>query len=126
MTSSPTRATRCYERLRRAGARHGRPRRPEETPAEYCSALAAALPDERLDRVGELVTVGAYAGREPPPEERAWADEVVADVERRAPRRPPGGRRGAGPGGGGGSGPARGLAPPAPPVRAGRPGGGPG
>ncbi|HVM02104.1 MAG TPA: transglutaminaseTgpA domain-containing protein [Acidimicrobiales bacterium] len=119
-------ATRCYERLRRAGARHGRPRRPEETPAEYCSALAAALPDERLDRVGELVTVGAYAGREPTPEETAWADEVVADVERRAPRRPPGGRRGAGPGGGGDGGPARGLAPPAPPVRAGRPGGGPG
>ena len=80
-------ATRCYERLRRAGDRHGRPRRPEETPSEYCAALGGAIAEDRLARVGDLLTVGAYASREPLAPERAWADAVVADVERSAPRR---------------------------------------
>ena len=108
-------ATRCYERLRRAGARHDRPHRPHETPAEYCDALADAVPDDRLARVGDLVTVAAYSDHEPSAEDRAWADAVVADVERRAPRRRTGpGRRGRRhtPGG---------DAPPPPPVPAGSP-----
>lgn len=85
-------ATRCYERLGRAGARYGRPRRPPETPAEYCAALAAIVPEDRLARVGDLLTVAAYSTREPPAEDRRWADAVVADLWRRAPRR----RRGRG------------------------------
>jgi transglutaminase-like putative cysteine protease len=81
-------ATRCYERLTRAGRQRGRPRHPAETPAEYCQALADDVPDDRLLRVGELLTVAAYSDREPPPDDRAWADAVVRDVERAgAPRR---------------------------------------
>ncbi len=87
-------ATRCYERLRRAGARYDRPHRPHETPAEYCDALAATVPDDRLARVGDLLTVAASSNHEPPAVDRAWADAVVTDLERRAPRRRPGGRPG--------------------------------
>lgn len=79
--------TRCYERLCRAGARHGRPRRPHETPSEYCAALARDVPDDRLSRVGELLTLAAYSSDQPPAGDRAWADEVVASVERTARRR---------------------------------------
>jgi hypothetical protein len=80
--------TRCYERLTRAGRQRGRPRQPAETPAEYCRALAGDVPDDRLVRVGELLDVAAYSDREPPADDRAWADAVVRDVERAAaPRR---------------------------------------
>ena len=80
-------ATRCYERLSRAGRQRDRPRQPAETPAEYCDALATELPDDRLVRVGELLSVAAYSGREPPVEARAWADSVVRHVERSSPPR---------------------------------------
>ncbi|MFP5320074.1 MAG: DUF3488 and DUF4129 domain-containing transglutaminase family protein [Acidimicrobiia bacterium] len=79
--------TRCYERLCRAGARHGRPRGPDETPSEYCDALARALGDDRLCRVGDHLTVAAYSSGEPSAGDRAWADDVVAHIERTAPRR---------------------------------------
>jgi hypothetical protein len=74
--------TRCYERLTRAGRKRGRPRRPTETPAEYCEALAGEVPDDRLVRVGALLTEAAYSTREPPPDARSWADEVVREVTR--------------------------------------------
>ena len=82
-------ATRCYERLTRAGRRLGRPRQPYQTPVEYCAALASDVPDARLVRVGELLTAAAYSIGEPPAEVRAWADEVVATTERTAHRRAP-------------------------------------
>jgi transglutaminase-like putative cysteine protease len=74
--------TRWYERLVRAGAGRGRPRDPAETPAEYCQALAEDLPDDRLRRVGELLTLAAYSPDEPPGDARAWAEAVVRDLER--------------------------------------------
>ncbi|MEW6154168.1 MAG: transglutaminaseTgpA domain-containing protein, partial [Actinomycetota bacterium] len=81
-------STRTYERLTRAGGRHGRPHQPAETPSEYCHALAGRLAEPRLVGVGELVTSAAWSGREPPAEARARAEAVVAAVEQSAPRRP--------------------------------------
>lgn len=74
--------SRFFVRLAREGARRGRPRQPQETPAEYASALAASvLPDQRLEDVGELVSAAAYSGREPPPEARRWAEQVLSDAK---------------------------------------------
>ncbi|MGH9281036.1 MAG: DUF4129 domain-containing protein, partial [Acidimicrobiales bacterium] len=81
-------ATRAYERLTRAGRRLGRPRQPDETPIEYCSALAADVPDPRLVDVGDLITVATFSPAEPPLESRAWADEVVKATELHAHRHP--------------------------------------
>ena len=81
-------AVRFLARLEREGAARGRPRRPQETPAEYVDALAGTvLPDARLDEVGELVTVAAYSRREPPAEERARAEDVLRSATRAAPVR---------------------------------------
>ncbi|MGH9225554.1 MAG: transglutaminase-like domain-containing protein, partial [Acidimicrobiales bacterium] len=78
-------ATQTYERLTRAGSRHGRPRWPSETPAEYCDVLADNVADRRLVEVGQLLTTAAWSTREPAADIRAWADEVVAATERCAP-----------------------------------------
>lgn len=92
--------SRFFVRLARAGARRGRPRQPQETPAEYASALAASvLPDDRLGEVGELVSAAAYSGREPPPEARTWAERVLAEAESTAGRPARQRRRGRGMGG---------------------------
>ena len=80
-------ATQTYERLTRAGGRHGRPRRPSETPSEYCGALAGDVDDGRLVEVGALVTAAAWSRQEPPAKDRAWADTVVAATEASAPSR---------------------------------------
>jgi len=73
-------ATRTYERIEAAGVKRGRPRRPGETPVEYCAALAADLHDDRLAGVGALVSQAAWSRDEPAPEARAWADDVVGDL----------------------------------------------
>lgn len=73
--------TRFFERLVKAGGKRGRPRHPHETPAEYTIVLASSvLPDERLIDVGRLVTEAAYSGREPSPERRRWAEQVLQDA----------------------------------------------
>ncbi len=74
-------ATRAYERVTRAGQRKGRPREPGETPVEYCAALGAHVEDDRLARVGDLLTAAAWSPHGPAPPDRAWADEVVRDLE---------------------------------------------
>lgn len=81
-------SARYYARLERAGAARGRPRRPQETPREYTSELAAGpLPDPRLTEVGELVTVAAWSRHEPPAEDRARAEEVLRAAKKAAPAR---------------------------------------
>ena len=81
--------TRCYERLAAAGSAAGRPRRPDETPAEYGVALAReGFADERLARVGAILTDAAYSAEEPPAEDRAWVEAVLDDVGRRRGARP--------------------------------------
>ncbi len=78
-------ATQAYERIAAAGEKRGRPRRPAETPIEYCAALGAEVGDGalavRLARVGALVTAAAWSPCEPPDDERAWADDVVRDLQ---------------------------------------------
>lgn len=74
-------ATQAYERIGRIGEKRGRPRRPSETPAEYCAALVVETEDDRLARVGALVTEAAWSRHEPSPEDRAWADAVVRDLQ---------------------------------------------
>lgn len=75
-------AARYLARLGRVGARRGRPRRPAETPAEYASALADddVLADERLHRVGQVVTEAAWSGRPVPEESRRWAEAVLREA----------------------------------------------
>lgn len=79
-------ATRYYDRVLAAGADRGRPRRPDETAAEYTGALAASvLPDHRLVEVGQLLTRTAYSHWQPSPEDRAWAEQVLREALRRDP-----------------------------------------
>ena len=81
-------AVRFFARMERAGAARGRPRRPQETPAEYAGELSrSVLPDPRLEEVGELVTVAAYSRHEPAAEERARAEEVLRAATTAAPVR---------------------------------------
>jgi len=81
-------ATRFFARVERAGAARGRPRQPQETPAEYADSLAAGvLPDARIVEVGALVTAAAWSRHEPPAEDRAHAEHVLRDATRAAPLR---------------------------------------
>jgi hypothetical protein len=81
-------ATRFFARVERAGTARGRPRQPQETPAEYANELAAgALPDPRLREVGALVTVAAWSRHEPPAEDRARAEAVLRSVTKATPVR---------------------------------------
>ncbi|MGI8807200.1 MAG: transglutaminase TgpA family protein, partial [Acidimicrobiales bacterium] len=81
-------ATRFFGRLERAGAARGRPRQPQETPAEYANGLAAGvLGDPRLVEVGALVTAAAFSRHEPTLEERARAEAVLREARRAAPLR---------------------------------------
>jgi protein-glutamine gamma-glutamyltransferase len=75
------------ERLERAGAARGRPRAAPETPSEYATALARLEPaDPRLVTVGAVMTDEAYGAGGVPADDRAFADAVVADLERRSRR----------------------------------------
>jgi len=89
--------TRFYARLVRLGTERGRPRRPAETPAEYTIALAeGVLADDRLVEVGRVVTAAAWSGREPGPDARRWAEQVLdeaADATRRSRLSLPSGHR---------------------------------
>jgi transglutaminase-like putative cysteine protease len=98
-------AGRLALRLERAGARADVPRRTAETLAEYAARLRAHAPGPGvagLQGVVELLSMAAYAGREPSPEERAAAEAVVKAMApalgarwwRRWPRPPAGTRRG--------------------------------
>jgi hypothetical protein len=76
-------AGRLALRLERAGARAGVPRRPAETLVEYASRLRAHAPGAGLaglQGVVELLSLSAYAGREPSPEERLAAEAVVKAI----------------------------------------------
>jgi hypothetical protein len=76
-------AGRLALRLERAGGRAGLPRRPAETLAEYASRLGAHAPGPGLaglQGVVELLSLSAYAGREPSPEERLAAEAVVKAI----------------------------------------------
>ena len=82
-------ATRFFARVERAGAARGRPRRPQETPAEYADGLAGGvLPDPRLTEVGQLVTVAAWSRHEPAAEDRARAERVLREATKAAPAPP--------------------------------------
>jgi hypothetical protein len=81
-------STRFFVRIERAGAARGRPRQPQETPAEYTSELAAGvLDDARLVEVGELITVAAWSRHEPAATDRARAEQVLRDATQAAPVR---------------------------------------
>jgi transglutaminase-like putative cysteine protease len=81
-------ATRFFARVERAGAARGRPRRPQETPAEYAEELAAGpLPDPRLAEVAELVTVAAWSQHQPPAQDRARAEQVLRQATKATPAR---------------------------------------
>ncbi len=81
-------ATRYFARVERAGAARGRPRRPQETPAEYTAELAVGvLPDARLAEVGALVTAAAWSAHEPGAEPRARAEQVLREATRATPAR---------------------------------------
>ena len=81
-------ATRFFARLERAGAARGRPRQPQETPAEYANELAAGvLDDPRLVEVGALVTVAAFSRHEPADEDRAAAERIMQEATKAAPVR---------------------------------------
>lgn len=88
-------ATRFFARLVRVGAKRGRARAPAETPAEYTTALAGGvLADERLVEVGRVVTAAAWSGREPAPDTRRWAEQVLDEAAQATrPSRVPGRRR---------------------------------
>jgi len=82
--------SRVFLRLERAGSVRGRPRRPEETVAEYSAALAASvLPDPRIEELGRVLTAAAWSGRAPSPGEQAWAEDVLRDVTQAHGRRRP-------------------------------------
>lgn len=81
-------ATRYFAHLTRVGTDRGRPRRPAETPAEYAAVLAGGvLADERLVEVGRVVTAAAWSGREPAPDTRRWAEQVLDEAARATRRR---------------------------------------
>jgi hypothetical protein len=76
-------AGRLALRLERAGARGGLPRAPAETLAEYAERLRAADPSAGLSSLPELVellSLAAYAGRQPSSAEQAGAEQAVKAV----------------------------------------------
>lgn len=89
-------AGRLALRLERAGARGGMPRSPAETLAEYADRLRRSAPSSGLTALPELVellSLAAYASRQPSPDERASAEQAVKSVRdvlgRRRRRRQP-------------------------------------
>ena len=88
----------AFARLTSVGARIGRARRGNQTPAEYGEMLSeSVLEDTRLADVGRLLTAAAWSGREPTDEVRSWVDNVLDEAELTAARidaeRTPGRRR---------------------------------
>ncbi|MGC9960831.1 MAG: transglutaminaseTgpA domain-containing protein [Acidimicrobiales bacterium] len=89
-------AGRLALRLERAGARGGVPRFPAETLAEYADRLRRSTPSSGLSALPELVellSLAAYASRQPSPDERARAEQAIKSVRdvlgRRRRRRQP-------------------------------------
>ncbi|MGH9155183.1 MAG: transglutaminase-like domain-containing protein, partial [Acidimicrobiales bacterium] len=80
-------ATRYFDRLVLAGTKVGRPRRPEETAAEYARALAGAsvLADPRLADVGTMVTRAAHSDWSPSREDLEWAETVLREAQGHVP-----------------------------------------
>ena len=83
------------DRLEGAGGRRGRPRRIDETLAEYTRALGrGVLADRRLDEAAEIVARSRFAPGGVDAEERQRAEQLVdeaiaaAPKSQRAPRRP--------------------------------------
>ncbi len=75
-------STRLAATLEREGRARGRPRVPTETPLDYAWTLShSVLPDDRVVRVGQLVSAAAYGpAGDPPEEEQAWVDEVLREI----------------------------------------------
>jgi hypothetical protein len=68
-------------RLGAEGARRGRPRRPEETLAEYVDALVEGpMPDDGLRDVAAVIGAAAFSGRPPTAEEGARAEYLLDAV----------------------------------------------
>ncbi|WP_426571140.1 hypothetical protein [Aquihabitans sp. McL0605] len=67
--------------LEHEGARRGRPRRRSEPLAAYAAALSdTALPDERIARVGAIVSTALFAAHEPAAIDREWAIATLTQV----------------------------------------------
>jgi hypothetical protein len=76
-------AGRLALRLERTGARAGVRRMPAETLAEYAERLRAAAPAHGLAglrEVVDLLSLSAYAGREPSPAQRLDAEDTVKSI----------------------------------------------
>ncbi len=77
----PSWAARCQARLEEAGASRGRPRAGSETVLEYAAALGdRSPPDQRLDRVGALVSAAAFSGEDLTADERQWVEGVLDEL----------------------------------------------
>jgi transglutaminase-like putative cysteine protease len=77
---------RFLEQLEAAGVARGRPRRPNETPAAYVSALAASvLPERALADVAGVLDVEAYGDDPAPEEDRVRAESALAGAVHRWP-----------------------------------------
>jgi transglutaminase-like putative cysteine protease len=72
-------AARVARSAERAGRRAGRPRRPNETLAEYATTLDELAGSSTWGRLATSVEASAYGGREPPPA----AQRVMEDEARR-------------------------------------------
>ena len=82
-------AERVARRLDDEGKTRGRGRRRGETVLDHSAALAAGpLPDERVTRVGRLLSSALFGPREPSPDAQRWAEAVVDDVSRAHPPTP--------------------------------------
>ena len=78
---------RLLDRLEEAGERRGRPRRLDETLAEYARALdREVLDDDRLEEVARIVTRSSFAPGGVGPEERQRAEQLTDDVLAAAPK----------------------------------------
>jgi transglutaminase-like putative cysteine protease len=69
------------ERLERAGAAHGRSRRPWEGPRRYADLLArSVLPDDRLLTVADALEADAWSGDPPSEATRQEAEALLSSV----------------------------------------------
>ena len=78
-------------RIDEEGHKRGRARQPHESVVTYSAILSTSvLPDERLARVGELVSQALFGPGRPSSEDRLWAESTFATVldEHPVDRRP--------------------------------------
>ncbi len=74
----PTWAAETLAELERIGARHQRPRRPDETPTAYAAAVAAATRRPELVPVGVAIDDAAFGPTgDVDPARRRSVDEVL-------------------------------------------------